>query len=73
MNPGESRNQRIRLTEMAKIGIGVPSTRCKVNLMESTGAIKPKSTMNDILKIRGRENSTKRAGTKEQGMVKNQL
>ena len=33
LNPRESINQRIRLTEMYRIGIGDPSTRWDVNLM----------------------------------------
>ena len=36
LNPRESRNQGIILTDMAKIGIGYPSKIRKGNLMECT-------------------------------------
>ena len=34
LNPGESINERIRLPDMSKIGIGSPRTKRKGNLME---------------------------------------
>ena len=46
LNPGESRNQRIRLIEMAKIFIGDPSTIQKRNLMQFTGTIQKTRMMN---------------------------
>ena len=73
LNPRESINQRIILPDMAKIGIGAPSIICKVNLMECTLTIPPAIMVNGLNKIRGRENPTKRAGTRGQGMVKIQL
>ena len=58
---------------MAKIGIGAPSTIRKRNLMECTWTIQPTNMMNVLKKIRGREKPTKKAGPREQGMVKNLL
>ena len=41
--------------------------------MECTQNILPTKMMNGLKKIRGRENPKKRAGPREQGMVKTQL
>ena len=69
----ESKNKKIGLTEMSKIGIVALITISKRNLMECTLTIHPTSMMNGLKKIRGRENSTKKSGPSEQGMVKTQL
>ena len=58
---------------MARIGICALITRWKGNLMECTRTIHPTSTMNGINLIIGREKPTKRAGPREQGMVKTKL
>ena len=51
LNPVESINQRIRLSEMARIGIGASSTIWKGNYMEYTWIIHPKRMMNGLKKI----------------------
>ena len=58
LNPGESRNQRKKLPEMANIGVGAPSTRWKGNLMEFTWNIHKKAWWMRW-KIRGREKPKK--------------
>ena len=73
LNPRESRNQRIRLSEMVKIGIGAPSTIRKGNLMECTGTNQTTNMMNGLKKNRQRDNTPKMAGIIIQGMVKTQL
>ena len=73
LNPVESRNQRIRLPDMDKMGIGAPSTIWNINLMEFTLTIQTKIMMNGLNKRGGREKPKKSAGTSVQGMVKNQL
>ena len=66
-------NQRKRLPEMANIGDGAPSTRQKGSFIKCTWGIHSKRIIYGLNKNRGREKDTKRAGTKLQGIVKNEL
>ena len=70
LDPGEPRNQRKILLDMAKIGDGAPSTIWKENLMVCTGIIHPASMMNGIRKTIVRDKPTRRAGPVVQGIMK---
>ena len=69
-NPENSTNQRKRLPDISKLGIGTLNTIWKGNFMECTWTIQPKRMTNGVKKIRRINNPTKREGNSIQGIVK---
>ena len=73
LNPGASRNKIKRLLVVTKIGGGDPSTGQTGNVMACEWNPQPINTMNRKKKKIGIENTTKRAGTRLQGIVETQM